>query len=53
MDDWKEIPYHAAKKAIEGVEHLPTVKEKTYQDMVRWRDDNLVKILKIQEEGAP
>ena len=48
MDDWKEIPYHAAKKAIEGVEHLPIAKEKTYQEMVRWRDDKLVKILTIQ-----
>lgn len=49
MDDWKEIPYHAVRRAIEGVEDLPIVKEKTYQEMVRWRDDKLMKILKIQE----
>jgi len=49
MDDWKFVPYHAAKKAIEGVEQLPIVKEKTLQEMVKWRDDKLVKILKIQE----
>ena len=49
MDDWKAMPYHAAKKAIEDVERLPMVKEKTLQEMVRWRDDRLVKILKLQE----
>jgi 3-hydroxypropionate dehydrogenase (NADP+) len=49
MDDWKEIPYHAVKKAVEGVEHLPIVKEKTFQEIVRWRDDKLVKILKAQD----
>lgn len=50
MDDWKEIPYHAAKKAIEGVEQLPIVKGKSYEDIVRWRDDKLVQIMKIQEQ---
>jgi 3-hydroxypropionate dehydrogenase (NADP+) len=50
MDDWKQIPYHAAKKAIEGVEQLPIVKEKTLPEMVKWRDDKLVKIVKLQEE---
>ncbi|MEM2941868.1 MAG: 3-hydroxyacyl-CoA dehydrogenase NAD-binding domain-containing protein [Candidatus Bathyarchaeia archaeon] len=49
MEDWKLIPYHAAKKAIEGVEQLPTVKEKTLQELIRWRDNKLVEILKIQE----
>jgi len=49
MEDWKFIPYHAAKKAIEGVEQLPMVKEKTFQEMVKWRDDKLVEILRIQE----
>ncbi len=49
MDDWKFIPYHAAKKAIEEVEKLPIVKEKTFQEIVKWRDDKLAKILKLQE----
>ncbi|MBS7623777.1 3-hydroxyacyl-CoA dehydrogenase family protein [Candidatus Bathyarchaeota archaeon] len=49
MEDWKLMPYHAAKKAIEGVEQLPMVKEKTLQELIRWRDNKLVEILKIQE----
>ncbi len=49
MDDWKFIPYHAAKKAIKQVEDLPIVNEKSFQELVKWRDDKLVKILKLQE----
>lgn len=49
MEDWKLMPYHAAKKAIEGVEQLPMVKEKTLQELIKWRDNRLVEILKIQE----
>ena len=49
MDDWKEIPYHAAKKGIKGVEELPIVKQKTFEEMVKWRDNKLAMILKIQE----
>jgi hypothetical protein len=49
MEDWKLIPYHAAKKAIEGVEQLPIVKEKTLQELIKWRDNKLVEIVKIQE----
>jgi 3-hydroxypropionate dehydrogenase (NADP+) len=50
MDDWKSIPYHAAKKAIEGVEQLPRVKEKKLEELVKWRDEKLVGILRLQEQ---
>jgi len=50
MDDWKLIPYHAAKKAIEGVEQLPKVKEKKLEELVKWRDEKLVEILRLQEQ---
>jgi len=50
MDDWKLIPYHAAMKAIQGVEQLPMVKGMSFQEMVKWRDERLVEILKIQEK---
>ena len=53
MDDWKEIPYHAAKKAIEEVNQLPKIKENTFNELIEWRDKNLIKILKIQEERNP
>jgi 3-hydroxypropionate dehydrogenase (NADP+) len=49
MDDWKQIPYHAAKKAIDGVEQLPFVKSNSLPEMVKWRDKKLVGILKLQE----
>ncbi|WP_455368300.1 3-hydroxyacyl-CoA dehydrogenase NAD-binding domain-containing protein [[Eubacterium] cellulosolvens] len=51
MDDWKSIPYHAAKKAIEEVKQLPKVKENKFEKLVEWRDNKLVKILKIQEDS--
>lgn len=50
MDDWKFIPYHAAKKAIEQVEDLPMVKKKSFPEIVKWRDNKLVKILELQEK---
>ena len=49
MNDWKEIPYHAVLKAIAGLDEVPMIKKKSFEDMVRWRDDKLSKILKIQE----
>ena len=48
-DDWKQIPYHASLKAIKGVEQLPIIKEKKLEELVKWRDNKLVKLLKIQE----
>jgi len=52
MDDWKDIPYYAAKKAMEGVEQLPFVREKSFQDLETWRDELLVGILRVQELKA-
>jgi 3-hydroxypropionate dehydrogenase (NADP+) len=49
MDDWKQIPYHTALKAIKGAEQLPIIKEKNLEELVKWRDKKLVRILKIQE----
>jgi 3-hydroxypropionate dehydrogenase (NADP+) len=49
MDDWKEMPVDVARIAIDGVKQMPLVKEKSYQEIVRWRDDKLVEILKTQE----
>ena len=53
MDDWKDIPYHVAKKAIEEVKQLPKIKENTFNELIEWRDKKLVKILKIQEDSSP
>lgn len=51
MDDWKSIPYHAARKAIEEVKQLPKIKEKTFKELTEWRDKKLVKVLRIQEDS--
>lgn len=51
MDDWKSIPYHAARKAIEEVKQLPKTKEKTFKELTEWRDKKLVKVLRIQEDS--
>jgi 3-hydroxypropionate dehydrogenase (NADP+) len=52
MDDWKDLPYHAAKKAMEDIEQLPSIRGKSFQDLVRWRDELLVGILRVQELNA-
>ena len=49
MNDWKEIPYHAVLKVIKEMEQTPIIKEKNFQDIVRWRDNKLAKMLKIQD----
>jgi len=46
MENWSSIPYSAAKKAINGVKQMPLVKLKTYNELVKWRDGRLIKMLK-------
>jgi len=46
MENWSSIPYSAAKKAINGVKQMPLVKSKTYNELVKWRDERLIKMLK-------
>ena len=31
------------KKAINGVKQMPLVKSKTYNELVKWRDERLIK----------
>ena len=52
MEDWNSVPYHAAKKAIEGVEQMSIVRKRSYEELVKWRDDNLIDLLKIQESAG-
>jgi len=37
----------AAKKVIEGVKEMEIVKKKSMEELVRWRDEKLVELLKI------
>ena len=45
MDNWTSIPYFAAKKVIEGTKD--EMKGRTTEEIVRWRDDKLIELLKI------
>ncbi len=49
MDDWKSIPHPVAEKAIEDVERLPIIKKNSYDELVKWRNEKLIRILKLQE----
>jgi 3-hydroxypropionate dehydrogenase (NADP+) len=47
MHTWTAIPYTAAKKVIAGVEEMKIVKERSYEELVRWRDERLADVLKL------
>jgi 3-hydroxypropionate dehydrogenase (NADP+) len=40
MANWTSIPHSAAKKAVDGVKQMDIAKEKTYEELVEWRDKN-------------
>jgi 3-hydroxypropionate dehydrogenase (NADP+) len=45
METWTSIPPSAVKKAVEGVKQMNGVKTKTYDELVRWRDEKLIELL--------
>lgn len=46
MDDWKEIPYTAAEKVIGEMDDYEITKDKSYEELVNWRDGNLIDLLR-------
>lgn len=52
MDTWTSIPASAAAKVIDGVEEMHLVQTKTKEEIVQWRDDKILKILKAVS-GSP
>ena len=50
MDAWTSIPPSAAEAVIKGVKEMKIVRRKTMDEIKRWRDEKLVKILKIVKE---
>jgi len=44
---WTSIPKSAEKKVIEGVKRTRIVQEKPAEEIVKWRDEKLVELLKI------
>jgi len=47
MEPWTLIPPSAVEKAVEGVKQMNVVKTKTYNELVRWRDEKLMELLEL------
>jgi 3-hydroxypropionate dehydrogenase (NADP+) len=51
METWTSIPPSAAKKVIGGVKEMEVVRKKTLEEIKNWRDEMLIKLLKVVREG--
>lgn len=47
METWTSIPPSAAKAVIKGVSEMEAVRTKTLEEIKSWRDEMLVKLLKV------
>ncbi len=50
METWTSIPLSAAKKIVSGVKEMEVVRKKTLEEIKNWRDEMLVKLLKVMRE---
>jgi len=50
MASWTSIPESGAKKVIEGVRSMPMVHRMSVEELAKWRDRKLMKILKALSE---
>ena len=50
METWTSIPQSAVKAVVQGVKEIEIVKEKTLEEIRQWRDEMLVRILKVLKE---
>ncbi len=50
METWTSIPPSATKKIIQGVYEMEVVHTKTLEEIKSWRDEMLVKLLKVIRE---
>ena len=51
METWTALPPSAAQKVISGVREMDVVRKKTLGEIKSWRDEMLVKLLKLIREG--
>jgi 3-hydroxyacyl-CoA dehydrogenase len=51
METWTSIPPSAGKKIIEGVKEMEVVRTKTLGEIKDWRDQMLMKLLKVVREA--
>ena len=47
METWTSIPPSAAKAAVKAVHEMEVVRTKTLEEIISWRDEMLVKLLKV------
>ena len=47
METWTSIPPSAAKKVVSGVKAMDVIRTKTLEEIKRWRDEMLVKLLRL------
>ena len=47
METWTSIPSSAEKKIIKGVKDMEIIRTKTLEEIKNWRDEMLVKLLKV------
>jgi 3-hydroxypropionate dehydrogenase (NADP+) len=51
MASWSTIPPSAIEAVVKGTEQMDIVKRKSLSEIRRWRDEMLVKLLRVVEEG--
>ena len=51
METWTSIPPDAAKKVIKAAGEMEVIRTKTLEEIQDWRDEMLVKLLRIIREG--
>ncbi len=51
METWTSIPPSAAEKIVRGVREMGVVRHKTLEEIKRWRDEMLAKVLNLIREG--
>ena len=52
METWTSIPVSAKNAVIKGVNEMEAVRTKSLEEIKGWRDEMLVKILKVVREGS-
>jgi 3-hydroxypropionate dehydrogenase (NADP+) len=50
MENWTSIPPGAAKKIVKAAGEMEVIRTKTLEEIQDWRDDMLVKLLKVVRE---
>lgn len=50
METWTSIPPSAAKEIVKGVKEMEVVRTKTLEEITNWRDENLIRLLKVMRE---